>query len=495
MRVTERYRPSMALLTDLYQLTMAYGYWKSGIADREACFHLFFRKHPFGGGYTVTAGLPDALDLIAKARLEAEELEYLGGLESPSGDPLFEPAFLDDLARQPLRVDVDAVPEGTVMFPNEPVMRVSGPLMACQLLETPLLDLINFPSLIATKAARVCDAAGFEPVMEFGLRRAQGPDGALTAARAAYVGGCSSTSNVLAGRLFGIPVKGTHAHSFVMAFDEDEAAFRAWARAMPGNCIFLVDTYDSMDGLEAAIRVGVGLRERGHEMVGVRLDSGDLIELSKKARARLDEAGFEGAAIVASGDLDEHQIRSLRRAGARIGLWGVGTRLTTGHPDPALNGVYKLAAIREADGTWAPRIKLSDTPGKTTIPGRLAVRRYSYKKDGRFAGDAIYDIGYGLEPDGALIALGAHAEQRSLEEAELQEDLLVPAVRRGEVVYEPPPVDEARARARRQLEALPDGVRRLEEPELFFVGLEPRLFERRARMMEERRRQEDEGKS
>lgn len=485
MRVTERYRPSVALLTDLYQLTMAYAYWKAGIAEHGACFHLFFRKNPFGGGYTLMAGLPDALDFIEHLHFDDEDLTYLSGLESPEGGTLFEPAFLDHLGGLRLRVDVDAVPEGTVMFPNEPVMRVTGPLLCCQLLETPLLDLVNFPSLIATKASRVCHAAAGAPVLEFGLRRAQGPDGGVTAARAAYIGGCTSTSNVLAGRLFGIPVKGTHAHSFVMAFDQEEAAFRAWSTAMPGNCIFLVDTFDSIEGVRIAIRVARDLRQRGHEMIGVRLDSGDLAELSKKARDLLDEAGFEKAGIVGSGDLDEYVIRDLRERGARIALWGVGTHMTTAEGDPALNGVYKLAALRSPGGDWEPRIKLSDSPAKTTIPGRLAVRRY--RRGEEIVGDAIYDIGDEASAYAPLVDLAESRGRRSFADAD-DEDVHVPVVRGGEVVCEVPSLGTTRERARAQLEALPDRIRRLENPDVYFVGLEQELFDRRAHMIAELRR-------
>ncbi|MFW6067804.1 MAG: nicotinate phosphoribosyltransferase [Myxococcota bacterium] len=481
MRVTERYRPSLGLLTDLYQLTMAYGYWKSGLASYQACFHLFFRKHPFGGGYTVTAGLPDALDHVAHLAFDRADLTYLAGLTARDGSSLFEPDFLEHLASLRLEVDIDAVPEGTVMFPNEPVMRVTGPILHCQLLETPLLNLINFPSLIATKAARVCDAAGWQPVLEFGLRRAQGPDGGVTAARAAYVGGCDSTSNVLAGRLFGIPVKGTHAHSWVMAWGEDRAAFRAWSQAMPENCIFLVDTYDSIEGVKTAIEVARELRARGHEMVGIRLDSGDLAALSVEARRLLDDGGFPDAKILGSGDLDEEKIGELRRRGSTIQLWGVGTHMTTGYPDPALNGVYKLAAVRPPEGEWKPRIKVSDSPGKTTIPGLLAVRRYL--RDGRMEADAIHDVRSPLEGSPALVSPEQNGTRRTVDPGLAHEDLLIPVVRGGRVTYVDPGLTAAQARARRQVEALPDGARRLHDPDRYFVGLEEGLHQRRAQLM------------
>lgn len=481
MRITERFRPSLALLTDLYQLTMAYGYWKAGLVDHHACFHLFFRTNPFEGGYTLAAGLPDALDYIDHLRFGEDDLAYLAELTSGDGAPLFEPGFLAYLGDLRLEVDVDAVPEGTVVFPNEPLVRVSGPILQCQLLETPLLNLINFPSLIATKAARVCDATHWAPVIEFGLRRAQGPDGGVTAARAAYVGGCTSTSNVLAGRLHDIPVKGTHAHSWVMAFGEDRAAFQAWAQAMPGNCIFLVDTYHSIEGVRTAVEVGRELRERGHEMIGVRLDSGDLAELSIAARKILDEAGFPDAKILASGDLDEHRIDDLAERGGVVQLWGIGTHMTTGQPDAALNGVYKLAAMKAPGGEWEPRIKVSDSPAKTTVPGRLAVRRY--RRHGVLQADAIHEVD--RAPGATLVDAADEGNRRTLGRDVEHEDVLVPVVRGGRPIYAVPHLADTRARARRQVESLPDAVRRRREPEPYFVGLDEALFERRAELIRE----------
>jgi nicotinate phosphoribosyltransferase len=381
-------RPSsLALLTDLYQLTMAYGYWKSGTAERQAVFHLFFRRHPFKGGFTVSCGQQPALDYLEAFRFDAADVEYLRRLTGNDGQPLFEAGFLDALAAMRLDVEVDAMPEGTVVFPHEPILRVRGPLWQCQLLETPLLNLVNFQTLIATKAARICMATGGDPVLEFGLRRAQGIDGALAASRAAYVGGCAATSNVLAGRLYGIPVRGTHAHSWVMSFETEQGAFDTYAQAMPNNCVFLVDTYDTLEGVKHAIETGRALRARGHEMVGIRLDSGDLAWLSVEARKLLDAAGFERAAIVASNDLDEHLIRSLKQQGATIGVWGVGTRLATAYDQPALGGVYKLAALREPGGAYRYTIKLSEQAIKISNPGLLQVLRFS--EGGRSVGDAL----------------------------------------------------------------------------------------------------------
>jgi nicotinic acid phosphoribosyltransferase len=318
------YRDSLALLTDLYQLTMAYGYWKSGTAEKQACFHLAFRKNPFGGGFAVACGLQPAIEYVESLRFQDEDLDYLAGIQGNDGRPLFEEGFLDHLRTLSFCCDLDAVPEGTVVFGQEPLVRVTGPLLVAQLLETPLLNLINFQTLIATKAARLRLAAGDDPILEFGLRRAQGIDGGLAAARAAYAGGCDGTSNVLAGKVYGIPVKGTHAHSWVLSFDSELEAFAAYAAALPNNCVFLVDTYDSLQGVRHAVEVGRKLREQGHEMIGVRLDSGDLAWLSREARRILDEAGFPEAQILASNDLDETLIADLKRQGAAIGVWGVG---------------------------------------------------------------------------------------------------------------------------------------------------------------------------
>jgi nicotinate phosphoribosyltransferase len=390
---------ALALLTDLYQLTMAQGYWKSGKAHQEAVFHLFFRRHPFQGGFTLAAGLADVVAYLENFRFERSDLEYLGGLAGRDGKPLFAPAFLDYLEGLQFECDVDAIPEGTVVFPHQPLLRVQGSILQAQLVETALLNLINFQSLIATKAARIRLAAQGDPVVEFGLRRAQGVDGAITASRAAFIGGCSGTSNVLAGKLFGLPVKGTHAHSWVMSFGDELEAFQAYAEAMPNNCIFLVDTFDTLEGVHHAVTVGRRLRQQGHELAGIRLDSGDLAYLSVKARKILDEAGFPAAIIVASNDLDEHLIASLKQQGAKINVWGVGTKLVTAYDHPALGGIYKLSAIRQPDGSWEHKVKLSEQAAKVTNPGILQVRRF--RAGGEFIGDAIYDTTH--PPGGPMV--------------------------------------------------------------------------------------------
>src|SRR5262245_15971475 len=318
---------------------MACGYWKAGVAGHEAVFHVTFRENPFGGQFTVACGLATAIDFLRGFQFTDTELDYLDSQRGNDGKALFDSGFLNYLRGLQLTCDVDAIPEGTLVFPNEPLIRIIGPIIQCQLLETALLNILNFQSLIATKAARVCLAAAHDPVIEFGLRRSQGVDGGLTAARAAYIGGCASTSNLQAGERFRIPVSGTQAHSWIMFFESEQQAFKTYAEAMPNNCIFLVDTYDSIDGVRHAIEIGSELRRQGHEMIGVRLDSGDGVALSIEARRMLDKAGFANAKIVGSGDLDEYMITDLKKRGAKIDVWGVGTKLSTGQPDGALGGI------------------------------------------------------------------------------------------------------------------------------------------------------------
>jgi nicotinate phosphoribosyltransferase len=481
------YGSSLALLTDLYQLTMAYGYHRSGLGEHEGAFHLIFRQPPFGGGFTVACGVHSALELLEQFRFDADDISYLASLKGNDGAPLFDEGFLANLADLRFTGDVDAVPEGTVVFPQEPLLRVTGPLIECQLLETALLNLVNFQTLVATKAARICLAARGEPVLEFGLRRAQGVDGGVTASRAAYVGGCSATSNVLAGKLFGIPVKGTHAHSWVMCFDDERASFEAYAEAMPNNCIFLVDTYDTIQGVQHAIDVGRGLRARGHEMVGIRLDSGDLADLSQRARTLLDGAGFPNCAIVASNDLDEYLITSLKTQGAAIGVWGVGTRLATAYDQPALGGVYKLAALRAPNGDWEPKIKLSEQAGKISNPGLQQVRRFW---DGQNpCADVIYLDGAppADEAPWVLVDPFDHTRRQELPGVHESEDLLVPMVRGGQGLYDPPSTEDVRARVQAQIAALPKGLKRFENPHRYPVGLERGLYDLRLRLIFEAR--------
>ena len=470
---------SLFLLTDLYELTMAFGYWKSGRADREAVFHLVFRKNPFGGGFSVACGLTQALELLKEFRLSADDRAYLETLRGNDDKPLFSGEFLDYLGAMRLRCDIDALPEGTAVFPQEPLVRVKGPLLEAQILETVLLNIINFQTLIATKAARVTMAAQGRRTLEFGLRRAQGINGGLASARAAYAGGCDATSNVLAGKLYGIPVAGTHAHSWVMSFDNEKEAFETYAEALPNNAIFLVDTYNTAEGIERAIETARGMRARGREAIGIRLDSGDLGRLSLEARRRLDEAGFPEAKIVASGDLDEYSVAELVQAGAPIDVFGVGTKLTTAFDEPALGGVYKLSAISDERGRRLPKLKTSDDPAKTSNPGCLQVRRF--RRGGQFVGDVIYDEE--TPPKGA----GAEAVRPdsgvSGEPSDGFEDLLIPVMRGGKGVYEPPPIEQARRRTFEQVAALPEEVKRFEKPGPYPVRLETALAARKREMI------------
>lgn len=482
MNPSALYTQNLSMLTDLYQLTMAYGYWKTGEADTEAVFNLFFRKHPFGGGYTIACGLSDAIDLIENLSFGQDDVEYLATLTGNDGEPLFERGFLEYLLEMEITCDVDAIPEGTVVFPHEPLIRVRGPLIQCQLLETALLTVVNFQTLIATKARRVADAAGGEPVLEFGLRRAQGIDGGLSASRAAYVGGVAATSNVLAGKLYGVPVAGTHAHSWVMCFDSEREAFEAYAEAMPNNCVFLVDTYDTIEGVKQAIEVGQALRERGHEMVGVRLDSGDLAYLSERARELLDAGGFPDAKVIASNSLDEHLIESLKTQGARIGVWGVGTKLSTSYDQAALGGVYKLSAVKRAGhDEWEDRVKLSEQAIKVSNPGVLQVRRYEV--DGVFCGDLIYDERGELPEQPVMIDPMDMTRRKRMCDADATEDLLVPIFEAGQKVYEAPDVHAVRARAMAQLDKFHKGIKRFKHPHEYPSGLEQGLFEHKTALI------------
>lgn len=475
------HRHCSALLTDLYQLTMAYSYWKSGVQSKEAVFHLFFRTHPFKSGFSIACGLGDAIDYLRTLNFRAEELAYLGTLTGNDGKPLFEPAFLEYLRTMEWCCDVDGIPEGTVVFSHEPLLRIRGPLLQCQLVETALLNLLNFQTLIATKAARVCFAAQGEQVLEFGLRRAQGTDGAVAASRAAYIGGCTATSNVFAGFLFGIPVRGTHAHSWVMSFETEEEAFRAYAEAMPNNAVFLVDTYDTLGGVQHAIEMGQWLRQRGHELGGIRLDSGDLAWLSIEARRRLDAAGFPKAVIVASNDLDEQTIVSLKQQGAAINVWGVGTRLVTAYDQPALGGVYKLSAVREDGGPWQHKIKLSEQTAKVSTPGLQQVRRF--RRDGAYLGDMIYDLDGPPETSRTIVDRTDPTRRKLIPADATDEDLLVPIFRHGKLVYDVPPITAIRDRAQEQLAGLHEGHKRFLNPHEYPVGLSPALHELRTKLI------------
>lgn len=468
-----------ALTTDLYQLTMAYGYWKNGMADREAVFHLFFRNNPFESGFAIAAGLEQALEYLEGLSFEQEDLDYLASLTGADGKPMFERAFLDYLRDVRFHGDLYALREGSLVFAREPLLRVHGSLLQTQLVETALLTIVNFQTLIATKAARVCLTAQ-APVLEFGMRRAQGLDGALSASRAAFLGGCEATSNVLAGKKFGIPVRGTHAHSWVMAFDSERVAFAAYAEAMPNNALFLVDTYDSLEGVRNAVAEGKLLRAKGHEMLGIRLDSGDLAWLSVEARRILDAEGFPDAKIVATNDLDEVVISSLKAQGAKIDIWGVGTRLVTGYDQPALGGVYKLGAIRGADGSWQPKMKVSSQKAKTTLPGVLQVRRY--RDNGLYRGDMIYDELAG-KPGATMIDPLDATLRRTWSGSERMEDLLQPVLRGGARLAAAPALAESREFALTELASLHPAIKRILHPHVYPVGVEQGLHDRVTRMI------------
>lgn len=469
------YKESLALMTDLYQLAMSYGYWKTGLDQKEAVFHLFFRRAPFRGGFTVAAGLEAVVDYLENFHFDDSDLHYLASLENNEGERSFSDDFLDYLSALKFSCDIDAMPEGTPAFPYEPLLRIQGPLIQCQILESPLLNLINFPTLIATKAARVRIAAKDDQILEFGLRRAQGIDGAITASRAAYIGGCNATSNVLAGKLFGIPVRGTHSHSWVMVFDDELASFQAIAENMPANTVFLVDTYDSIEGVKKAIEVGKWLKSRGKVLKGIRLDSGDLAYLSIQSRQMLDDAGFPDAIIVASNELDETLISDLKSQGAQVGVWGVGTNLVTSKDQPALDGVYKLSALRDPGGPWKYKLKLSEQMVKVSNPGILQVRRFHSKNMN--VADMLYDINTNVNHEICLVDPLDPTKQKILKKGLQGEDLLVPIFRGGKCVYELPSLTEIRERTLQELEKFHVGIKRFMNPHQYVVGMEKSLYD------------------
>ena len=480
-RFIQPYGQSLALHTDLYELTMAYGYWKKQLQDREAVFQLFFRKKPFGGSFAIVAGLEIAVEYMQKWQLDSSDLHYLSSLQGVQGHPLFEMPFLDYLSKLKITCDLDAMPEGTPAFPQEPLIRVQGPLLQAQMLESALLNIINFQTLIATKASRVVFAAENDPVVEFGMRRAQGIDGALSAARAAYIGGCIGSSNVLAGKLFGLPIKGTFAHSWVMVFPSEESSFEAYAESLPENCIFLIDTFNTIMGAKKAVKIATKLKQKGMEMIGVRLDSGDLARFSIQVRKILDEAGFPKAKIMASNELDEFLIRDLKMQGAKIDLWGVGTHLVTGKDQPAFDGVYKLCAIQDEKGEWVHKLKLSEQIAKMTNPGILQVRRY--EEEGHYVADMIYDT---------LLPLNEPIQMVDSQDAgpkgvphQRYHDLLVPILRKGKLVEPLPKLSSIRDYSLKEQAKVPQAIRRLLNPKLYLTGLEKSLMDHKLRLIEE----------
>lgn len=469
------YDQSLALLTDFYQMTMAYGYWKAGFAHKEAVFQLFFRKTPFKGGFTVAAGLENVIHFLEKFKFDVLDLNYLAQLKGPDNEPYFDEGFLNYLSKLKFTGNIDAVPEGTVIFPYEPLLRVQGPLIECQLLESPLLNLINFPTLVATKAARICLAAKGDSVVEFGLRRAQGIDGALTASRAAYIGGCASTSNLLAGKLYGIPIKGTHAHSWVMVFDDELEAFQTYAEILPNNCVFLVDTYDTIEGVKRAIQVGQWLKARGKKLLGIRLDSGDLADLSIRSRVLLNQAGFSDAVIMASNELDETIISELKRQGSQINVWGVGTNLVTAKEQPALDGVYKISAIRDPGKKWKYKLKLSEQMLKVSNPGILQVKRFYTNQEN--VADVIYDVEMPWDGDCSSIDPLDPTHVRVIKQGVSSKDLLLPIIRQGKCIYQRPSLHEIRRNTQQELSAFPVGIKRFLNPHVYAVGMEKKLYD------------------
>ena len=452
---------NLTLLTDLYQLTMMQGYFENDVNNHEVVFDLFYRNNPSGNGYAICCGLEQAIDYIKNLHFTDGDIEYLDSLN------IFSKAFLEYLRSFKFTGDIDAIPEGTVVQPNEPLMRVKAPIFEAQFIETTLLNIINHQSLIATKAARVVRAAEEDTVLEFGLRRAQGPDAGIYGARAAVIGGCHATSNVLTGQMFNVPVAGTHAHSWVMSFDHEIDAFRAYAKLFPNKCILLVDTYDTLgQGVPNAIAVFDEMKAAGISMdsYGIRLDSGDLAYLSKQARRMLDDAGHEDAVISASCDLDEYLIADLKRQGAEISLWGVGTKLITSDDCPSFGGIYKLAAERKTGGEFIPKIKISDNPEKVTNPGIKKVLRIYDKTTGKLKVDLIALEEETIDTNQDLVVRDPKARWKKMKLKAGQytvRELLVPIFRAGKCVYESPQVMDIRSYAKEELETLWDEYKRL----------------------------------
>ena len=458
------YRDSLSLLTDLYEITMAYAYWKNGMADQEAVFQLFFRKYPFQGGFAICAGIQTAIEYVENFKFAEEDLAYLEGLK------LFDKGFIDYLRNMKITLDIDAMEEGTPVFPYEPFLRVKGPIIQAQIMESALLCIVNFQTLIATKSARVSYAAAGDHVVEFGLRRAQGIDGAISASRAAFVGGCHSTSNVLAGKLFGIPVMGTFAHSFVMSFDHEKDAFSAFAKTFPKGTVFLIDTYNTLKGLERAIEVS---KELNIEMIGVRIDSGDPEVLSKAVRKKLDAAGMTKTKIMATNELNEQVISSLKEKGAPISLWGVGTHLVTAKDQPALDGVYKLCAVQNKQKKWQNRFKISEEVVKSTNPGSSQVRRYFDGK--RYMADMVYDSEMG--PDQSIVRHIKPDEKLNVKKEWSFVDLLMPMLRQGKNIYNQPTLEQMRSRTYSELAKFDPKLRKLVDPDHFFSGISDNLHQ------------------
>lgn len=473
---------NLTMLTDLYQLTMINGYYKKGTHEDTAVFDVFFRKNGCEGGYTIICGIEEVVDYIKNLKFEEEDLDYLRSLN------LFEEDFIEFLRNFKFTGDIYAVEDGSVMFPGEPVLIVKAPLYQAQLIETAMLSIINFMSLIATKASRVCNAAQGDTVLEFGLRRAQGPEAGLYGAKAAIIGGCSGTSNVLTGKMFDVPVSGTHAHSWVQKFDTELDAFRAYAEIYPDSCLLLIDTYNVLEsGIKNAITVFDELRAKGHEPMGVRLDSGDLAYLSKEVRKILDEAGYPDAMITASNDLDEYTITSLKQEGAAIDSWGVGTKLITSYDYPSLGGVYKLAATSGSDGKLVPKIKLSENPEKINNPGFKKVVRI-YNNCGKAAADLIMLNDEEIDTTAPLeIFDPVYTWKRKTFEHYAVREMLSPLFVNGECVRPEKSVEEVKKYAKAELNSIWDQYKRIKNPHIYKVDLSQKLWDLKNDMVASRR--------
>ena len=478
-------RQNLTLMTDLYELTMMQGYFRHKDRNETVIFDAFYRSNPCNGGYAISAGLEQVIQYIRELRFDWEDIDYLASLN------IFEKDFLEYLRTFRFSGDIWAIPEGTVMFPREPVIKVIAPIMEAQLVETAILNIINHQSLIATKAARVCYAARGDGIMEFGLHRAQGPDAGTYGARAAMIGGCIGTSNVLCGQLFGVPVKGTHAHSWIMSFPDEYTAFKTYADMYPSACILLVDTYDTLkSGVPNAIRVFTEMREAGVPLsfYGIRLDSGDLAYLSKKARKMLDEAGFPDAVISASNDLDEYLIDSLKAQGAAITSWGVGTNLITSKDNPSFGGVYKLAAIQDKNGDFVPKIKLSENSEKITNPGNKKIYRVYEKETGKIKADLICLAEEEYREENELLLFDPQEPWKKTRLAGGSyrlRPLMEHIFEKGKCLYTSPKVMEIRAYCRRELDTLWDETKRLVNPNEVYVDLSQKLYDTKIRLLEE----------
>lgn len=470
-------RQNLTLLTDLYELTMMQGYFRHKDQNETVIFDAFYRTNPGEGGYAIAAGLEQVIQYIKELHFSDEDIEYLAGLG------IFGQDFLDYLRDFKFTGDIYAIPEGSVIFPREPLVKVIAPIMQAQLMETAILNIINHQSLIATKAARVCYAARGDGIMEFGLRRAQGPDAGTYGARAAVIGGCIGTSNVLCGRLFDVPVKGTHAHSWIMSFPDEYTAFKTYADMYPTACILLVDTYDTLkSGVPNAIKVFTEMREAGVPLTyyGIRLDSGDLAYLSKKARKMLDAAGFPDAVISASNDLDEFLIDSLKVQGAAITSWGVGTNLITSKDCPSFGGVYKLAAIQDKEGNFIPKIKLSENSEKVTNPGNKTVYRIYEKESGKVKADLICLVDEKFDENEPLLLsdpLEPWKKTKLPGGSYIMREIMVPVFKGGKCCYESPKVMEIREYCKKELDTLWDETRRLVNPHKVYVDLSKKLYD------------------